>query len=283
MKRRIRDWSAISATVLILVVGSVAGVTEIKPQAPSTGTAAGPQPSTVVKQLAERRPPQLTGAGEEARKNALAFIDWASASTKTQTELVRKAIAEARENQGIMKALCDEAFTRQTSDHSSALVVLSLIGEARSPYGEECLARFLKQPFPEKGTVVEGEVLEQTALATLEAKAIDGLAYLRNDEADRLVLEAVARHPARIVRAEAIAAYLWNHEYAPKARQTLESYVHPDEKIFLDRVVRQEGEARESFNRRLATYLKAHPEIRPPVPERAKAKQRPVVGNPPAF
>lgn len=283
MKRVIRCWSTVPVMAVILLVRLVAEATEIKPQPPSTGVTGGPAPSTIVKQFAERRPPQLTGAGEMAQKNALAFIDWASASTKAQAEPVRKGVAEARENQDIMKVFCNDAFAKQASDHSRTLVVLSLLGEARSRYGEECLARFLKQPFPEKGTIVDGEILEQTALATLQAKAIDGLAYFRSEGADRLVLETVAQHPSRIVRAEAIAAYLWNHEYSLRVRQTLESHVRTDEKIFLDRVVRQEGEARDSFNHKLAEYLKAHPEVRPPAPAKARPKRTPVVGNPPAF
>jgi hypothetical protein len=190
-----------------------------------------------------------------------------------QADLVRKTVATARDNPDIVLAFCEEAFAKQELDHSRALIALSLAGEVQSPHSLECLIKFVKQPLPEKGTVVEGEILEQTALASLQAKAIDGLAYLRNETADRFVLEAVAEHPSRIVRAEAIAAYLWNHEYSASARESLKSVVRKDEVIFLDRLVKQAGEPRESFNRKLAEYLKAHPEIQPPQLDKA-ASQR---------
>jgi hypothetical protein len=89
--------------------------------------------------------------------------------------------------------------------------------------------------------------------------------------------------PSRIVRAEAIAAYLWNHDNSAAARQTLSGQVRDDERIFLDRVVKRDGEQRESFNRKLSTYLKEHPEARPPAEEKSKAGPRPAVGKPPAF
>ena len=256
-----------------------AEATEKKPRPPETTSPAGSRPSTIIKELAGRKPPELTGTGDAAKKSVSAFIDWAASSTRDHADIVRKAAAGAGRNQDIMAAFCHEAFEAQPVDHSRALVVLSLIGEARSKHGEECLAKFMALPFPEKGTVVDGEILEQTALATLQAKAIDGLAYLKRDTADKIVFEAIAKHPSRIVRAEAIAAYLYNHEYSDRAKEALKPYVRKDELIFLDRVVKREGEQKESFNRRLEAYLKLHPELRPPAPEKAQ----PEPGKPPAF
>jgi hypothetical protein len=276
-------WSAAFAACLSFALARGAEGTERKSQPPATNAPEGARPGTIVKELAERPAPELTGTGETARKNALAFIDWAASSTKAQAEAVRKAVAGARDNADIMEAFCTAAFEKQAQDHSGALVVLGLIGEARSRTGEECLARFMKLPFPEKGTVVDGEIAEQTALATLQAKAIDGLAYLRSETGDKLVFEAVANHPSRIVRAEAIAAYLWNHENSEKAKEALRPHVRKDELIFLDRVTRIEGEKKETFNRKLEAYLKAHPEMRPPAPTKGKPARRPPVGEPPAF
>lgn len=281
--RRLTTVALAFLPVFVFYSGLPANATEIKEQPPATQAPQGPRPSVTVQELAKRQAPALVGKGEEAKKSALAFIDWASASTKDQDDLVRKSIATARENPDIVQAICEEAFAKQASDHSRALVALSLVGEAKSPHSLECLAKFVRQPLPEKGTVVEGEILEQTALASLQAKAIDGLAYLRNESADRYVLEAVAKHPSRIVRAEAIAAYLWNHDYSDKARESLKSVIRKDEVIFMDRLVKQAGEPRDSFNRKLAEYLKAHPEVQPPKLDKAEPKRKPTVGQPPKF
>ena len=281
--RRTSSFAGGLLQALVLVSNLSAEAVETKEQAPSTIAPKGRRPSAIVKELAERPPPELVGEGDVAYKNALAYIDWAAASTKAHEEVVRKALANARGNQDIVRAFCNEAFAKQDSDHSRTLVTLALLGEVRSPHGEECLTKFVSQPLPDKGTIVEGEILEQTALATLQAKAIDGLAYLRSESADRVVLEAVAKHPSRIVRAEAIAAYLWNHKYSADARKILESYVRNDERIFLDRPVREAREPRESFNRKLDAYMKAHPEVRPPRPRKVEVEAKPVVGKPPQF
>ena len=118
---------------------------------------------------------------------------------------------------------------------------------------------------------------------TLQAKAIDGLAYLKSDSGDKMVFEAIAKHPSRIVRAEAIAAYLWNHDGSDRAKEALKPYVHKEELIFLDRVTRVEGEKKESFNRKLEAYLKTHPEMQAPAPTKAQPGKKPTVGEPPAF
>ena len=227
--------------------------------------------------------PPLTGTGDEAKKSTLAFIDWAASSTATDSEVVRKVLADARDNPDVVKAMCGEISNSQTMNHTRALVILSLLGEMRSNFAEECLIRFVSQPLPEKGTVVEGEILEQTALAVLQAKAVDGLAYLGTPKATEVVLKTVAEHPSRIVRAEAITAYLWNQRDAAEARKTLERFVRKDERVFLDRVQRNTGETAESFNPKLEAYLKAHPELLPPTPEQREMEREPTGPNPPPF
>jgi hypothetical protein len=158
---------------------------------------------------------------------------------------------------------------------------LALLGEMRHPVGHECLARFVHLPFPEKGTVVDGEIIEQTNLAMLQAKAVDGLAYLHDPKADEEVLWAASKHPSRVVRAEAIDAYLFNHGDSAQAREQLARVVRPDERLFLDRVRRVQGENAESFNRKLDGYLKSHPDRLPPNPEKQaqKVTKRPEPGD----
>ncbi len=247
---------------------------------PTSPSPASPAPGVLVKELAQRPAPNLMVTGDLAQKNALAFITWASASSKDQDDLVRRLLARASGNRAIAEAFCREAFDKQLTDYDRALVTLALLGEMRSPYSLDCFVKFINQPLPEKGTVVEGEVLEKTALASLQAKAIDGLAYLRDKLADQRVLEAIARHPSRIVRAEGMTAYLWNHAQDPTAKEQLKNYVRPDEVIFIDRLVKAQGETGETFNRKLAAYLKEHPEVIPPEPTVAKPSTDPNAEKP---
>lgn len=241
-------------------------------KAPGTEERGGPSPSQIYEKRTLHQPPPLAGSGEEARKSVLAFIDWASFSTVDEQEDARNVIAAARDNDDIANALAEEAERARTTNHSRALIVLSILGEMRNPRGEEYLRNFLHLPFPEGGTLVDGEIVEQTALGTLQAKAVDGLAYLRSESGEKEVLWAVANHPSRIVRAEAINAYLWNHKDSNDARAVLMRYVRKGEEIFLDRVRRETGENAESFNRKLEVYLKTHPEVIPPPPQHNEGK-----------
>ena len=72
--------------------------------------------------------------------------------------------------------LCREIFGVQKADLSRSLIMLGVLSEMRNPDGEKCLARFLHQPFPKEGTVVNSEIVEQTSLGVLQAKAADRLA-----------------------------------------------------------------------------------------------------------
>jgi hypothetical protein len=286
-----RSLAGLAGLLLALAAGAVANEQPVERQEqnplttsqPPPSAGGGVPPSVIIEQFKQRAVPTLTGTGQVAKKNVLTFIDWAASSTANETELVRKALAEARENPDVVNAMCGEAFVSQSSENTRALVVLSLLGEMKSKIAEGCLTKFVSQPLPDKGTVVEGEILEQTALAVLQAKAIDGLAYLGTPSANDVVVKTVAEHPSRIVRAEAIAAYLSNQKDAAAARQTLAPLVRENERVFLDRIVRKPGESAETFNPKLEAYLKAHPELLPPAPEQREIEKDQTRPKPPRF
>jgi hypothetical protein len=234
----------------------------------------GPKPSLLLEKRGLHRPPSLAASSNaEAQGLVKSFIDWASASTVREEDDVRRAIASAHENEFIAHALCEEVFRSTSIDHSRTIVALAVLGELRNPAGQECLSKFLHLPFPEKGTTIDGEIVEQTAMGMLQAQAVDGLAYVHSARADEEVLWAASGHPSRIVRAEAINAYLWNHGDSAEARTTLAKHVRPDETIFLDRIRREQGENAESFNHKLETFLKTHPQNIAPVPARSEKKK----------
>ena len=140
----------------------------------------------------------------------------------------------------------------------------------RSRYALGYLKDFLHKPLPKEGPLTNGEDPAQTNLALLQAKAVAGLAYMNDRIADQEVFWAVGKHESRIVRAEAIRVYLLNHQSSAEARKALAPYVRKGEEIFLERPNRDPGERAESFNRKLEVFLKAHPEVFPPNPERAR-------------
>ncbi|WP_309572749.1 hypothetical protein [Deinococcus sp.] len=207
----------------------------------------------------------LDAAAGDAAQAVEKFIDWAADSRLSQREEGRKAIEDARANDAVAQALVDAVFAAQKTDHSRALVALSILGELRNPVGEQGLIRFVNLPFPDANPSpdFEGEDPERTALGTLQAKAAEGLAYMGSESADQQVLTLVAQHPSRIVRAAAITSYLYNH---PDNRQLLQRYVQKNELAFIDRPIRDIGESGDSFNAKLGAFLKAHPDLIPPDP-----------------
>lgn len=285
----------VSLVSLFIVTGCPGRNTNVTPEptpspkGPTSKEAPGPAPSAILAGRTLHSPPGLTAKGEEAAKAVAAFIDWAGASLPEEQEDGRKALVGARDNADIVKAFTQEIANAQRTDHSRALLALALLGEMKSPAAEEFLRSFVNQPFPESGTKTEeGEILEQTALATLQAKAIDGLAYLHSKTADEEVLSQVQRHPSIIVRSEAISAYLWNQTNKDVGRRTLSQFVRKDEQRYLDQITRQAGERAASFNPKLEAYLKAHPEVVAPAPEGqrqdyGKPDQTTNPGAPPKF
>jgi hypothetical protein len=253
---------------------------QVVTEPPGAKQAAGPTPGDIFARRPPGKPPALSRLDDVP-----AFIAWAGASTIGEQEIARQAIAAAGQNPAVVQALIAEVENAQRTDHSRALLVLAILGEMRSPIAEPFLRDFVNRPLPSTGTVVDGEIVEQTAQATLQAKAVAGLAYLRQPSSDQEVLRIIAQHPSGIVRAEAISAYLWNHGDSPEARRVVSRHVRPEEQIFVDRPRRVRGEDAASFNRKLAEYLKAHPEIVPPAPEpfQGPLKVRPFEQAPPKF
>jgi len=268
--------------------GSSTGPDEKPPQAREPP---GPPPSTILAGRTLHNPPALTATGGDASRAVAAFIDWAGASLPEEHDDGRKALEAARGNKDVVKAFADEITKAQRTDHSRALLALALLGELRSPDAEPFLREFVNQPFPTEGhKTSEGEIIEQTALGTLQAKAIDGLAYLNSPGANEEVLTQVSKHPSIIVRSEAISAYLWNQKDKEVARRTLLQRVLKGEERYIDQITRVEGERAGSFNAKLEAYLKAHPEVVPPAPEYEKERRQEQSndrnlnpGNPPKF
>jgi hypothetical protein len=237
--------------------------------APGSKTAGGPRPSEILKSYKEHSPPALASDNDVPR-----FLDWAGASHVNEREDARKAIAAAGNNKDVIQALIKEVERVKTLDHTRALLALALLGETRSPDAQAFFVDFAQRPLPTDGPVIEGEIIEQTRAAQLQAKAVDGLAYANNESSNKVLTEIIANHPSKIVRAEAINAYLWNHEDSDDARKFLSQYVRKDELILIDRVRRKTGETAESFNRKLDEFLKQHPEVAPPAPEKLEARQK---------
>jgi hypothetical protein len=121
---------------LALSITVPASADSFKDMPPQTKERKGPRPSENIKRLMERKQPELVGSGRVALKNAIAFISWASGSGHDKDKAIREAVQKVRDNKDIINAFCKEVFDKHGSDHSRALIALSLVGEdtgAHSP------------------------------------------------------------------------------------------------------------------------------------------------------
>jgi hypothetical protein len=256
--------------IFCIIVASLIGLRGSPLAAQGTTPGSPPPPQLIVPAPGPAAAPLLASPNIPATESVPRFIDWASRSGTDQRENVRKLIVAAAKSSDAAEELCREIFEIQNSDHSRSLIMLSVLGEMRNPDGEKCLIRFVHQPFPTQGTMVNGEIIEQTTLGTLQGKAVDGLAYAGTETGDREVLWAAGAHPSLIVRAEAINAYLWNHHDSRSAHAALLKVVRPGEASFLDRPRHEPGMNRDQFNGKLTAYAKKHPA---PKPERRVMKK----------
>lgn len=258
---------AVLATTLLLVGRAGA---QVQGGAPVAGRPDDLPPVTLFAQRTLHQPPPLDGRGGEATRKAIAFIAWAGASVPEEREDARRTIAAAAQNGDVARAICRETTKWRKKDGTRSLLALSILGEMRNvERGMPCLLKFMKLTPSKRGVPdrESGELPDESSLAMLQAKAVDGIAYLRSPDADAEVLRIAREHPHRAVRAEAIAAYLWNHGASQEARAVLRDAVLPDEAIFIDRVQKEDGEGADTFDPKLAAFRRAHPELEPPVEE----------------
>jgi hypothetical protein len=216
--------------------------------------------------LAARPIPALVIAGKPAEQSVGAFIQRVSLSSPTEHEQIRALIKQASGNVEITNAVATTAFANRTVDFARTLTALSVLGELRNPAGEAALTKFVTLPLPTTGHVVEGEIVERSTLEQLQMKAIQGLAYAQTATAEKEVLRNVSENPSRVVRSEAIEAYLYNHNYSEQARQALAATVKPADRIFLDRPHLHAGTTAGDFNAQLARFVALHPELKAPAP-----------------
>lgn len=190
-----------------------------------------------------------------------AFLAWASGSGVDDREDVRAEIHAARGKPGILDALFERLDRSYTDDVGKSLIALAVIGELRSEAAAERLFGIVSRPLPESGEVPHGGLSERDLVEMIQAKAVEGLAYLRTEAADEWVLEIVSTHPSSAVRSAAADAYLFNHRDSEEARERLRQHLRDDEIHFLDRVRRQGSADRKAFDEALAGFYARHPEL----------------------
>ena len=119
--------------------------------------------------------------------------------------------------------------TRERTDFR--LLLISLYGELRRKDGIDFLQEIAWQPLPPQET--SDYLTPREKEESIQAKAVQSLAYLRSETADSLVLNVVSTHPSRLVRIAAIDAFVWNHPADPASLKRLLEKVKPGEEAYV--------------------------------------------------
>ncbi|MBX3226724.1 MAG: hypothetical protein KIT84_39110 [Labilithrix sp.] len=240
-----------------------------------TPLATGEPPPPPGEAPARRPPPPLTATTQsEASTQVAEFIQWAAFSYPEDEELLRTSLANARENDVIVRAFSGAVDDALSKDWDYAMVSLYLLSSLRSPAAESYLTTFVRKPLPSTGHVFEhsifpdGMPVEAGSLAQLQMIAAIGLSLIDTPTSRSEVLRLVREHPATMVRSEAVRAHLRNG--GPTARSQLGTLLAPEEKYWLDRFENRDLNSGSSFDERLATFLSLHPEASQPPMEDAK-------------
>lgn len=214
-------------------------------------------------------------------ENVYDFLVWAATSPRDQKEDVRAEIARRAGDEKISAKIQELYPSILKDDFDFALVALSVLGELRAKNSVEFFSGVLDQRYPRETVQADPGLTKRESIELLQSKAVEGLAYLGDETADKLVLKAAAGHPSRAVRSAAVRAYLYNAENPQAAREKLRDILKEDDLIFLDTISKGAMSSPEEFNKRLAEFYARHPDQKfeapgdPQGPERADEPARP--------
>jgi hypothetical protein len=90
----------------------------------------------------------------------------------------------------------------------------------------------------------------------MAVQAVESLAHIETDEAEKAVLELCGEHPEKAIQKAAINAYMWNAEDSQSAATKLESVIDQDMHRYIDRPRFTPNVAEKDFNLKLASWLK---------------------------
>jgi len=201
-----------------------------------------------------------------------AFLRWVAATPVSDTQAVRDAIAAARGDDEVARALVASLFELPVRDLGRHQMLLSIMGEMRRAEFAAPLVRFIGMlpgsiASDTSGGAACGTCISHLdAVAMLKSRAVEMLAYLATAEALQAVLSFASHHDSRAVRLAALDAYAFNHQDSPEALERARAAARRDEAKLVGLVRRTRDSDPAEFEAQVAAFYERHPEERPPAP-----------------
>jgi len=174
-------------------------------------------------------------------------------ATKGDLPVIGELVAGLRKQPGAVEAMARQYRELPAEAIEQRLVVLGILGEMKRPDAVAQLREVIWAPLPPADSQAE-LLTERDFEEMVQAKAVQGLAYLETPQADAAVREVIERHEALHVRVSAIDAYMWNHGDSPKTAAELYRLLPAEMHLYVERPRFHSGMDRQEFNRRLRAW-----------------------------
>lgn len=203
--------------------------------------------------IAEALPAEASA--EELRKALDALLPAIYRLPSGEFSRATEALEILRQQSRAVDALMDRYEQLPVIEYMPRMFTVQVIGELRRADAASPLRDILWRPLPKPESTGE-RMAPRDFEEMIEVQAVRGLAFLRSDETDREVTQAMLKHESKSVRVAAIDAYLWNHAEDPQARERLRKVLPPDLQPFVDAVRMESGMDPQAFNEALAAWQK---------------------------
>ena len=174
-------------------------------------------------------------------------------ATNRDRPVVAEVVASLSRQPGAVAALARQYRQLPAEGIERRLMVLGILGEMKRPDAVAQLREVVWAPLPPADSHPE-KLTERDLEEMIQAKAVQGLAYLATPQADAAVREVIKNHEALHVRVSAIDAYMWNHGDSPETAAELYRLLPADLHRYVERPRFHRGVDREEFTRRLRAW-----------------------------
>ena len=174
-------------------------------------------------------------------------------ATKGDLPVVAEVVARLRKQPGAVEAMARQYRQLPAEAIEQRLVVLSMLGEMKRSDAMAQLREVVWEPLPPADSQAE-LLTERDFEEMVQAKAVQGLAFLATPQADAAVREVIEKHEALHVRVSAIDAYMWNHGDSPETAAELYRLLPAELHLYVERPRFHRGMDRKEFTRKLRAW-----------------------------
>ena len=188
-------------------------------------------------------------------------------ATKRDLPVVGEALAGLRQQPNAVAAIASQYGQLPVEAFEKRLTVIGLLGELSRPEVVAPLTEVVWAPLPAAEAMAEG-LSARDLEEMIQAKAVQGLAYLATPVADDAVRDVIVNHEALHVRVSAIDAYMWNHGDSRETADQLYRLLPAEMHLYVERPRFHRDMDPEEFSRRLAAWREKWSREPTPTPAR---------------